>query len=71
MIVKVQIALFPIGGPALVYNEDKSILFHMAVEKDLKKAMGKEPKKFFEAEMSPDGSRCDIFVKSEVEDQGW
>lgn len=52
-IVKVQISLFSSkpGQQILIYNEDNTAWYEGPADKEIIKAMGKEPKKFFYAKV--------------------
>lgn len=64
-IVKVQM---PIMGHnlCLIYSEAKDVMEHMPISKDLKKAMGKEKKKYFKAYIRKDTM---LVLDEEVEEQ--
>jgi hypothetical protein len=67
MIVKVQIALNGPDLPALVYTKWRTHFLHMELPDDIKEALGKDVKGYFEAEFV-DGA-CHIGKR--VKEQPW
>lgn len=76
-VFKVQVPLMSSDSeaPALVYNKNRSMMFHMPVTKELMKAMGDEPKKFFRisGNVEKQSGQMGVVVKSmdEVEFKEW
>lgn len=66
-IVKVQQALFPAGASALVYGEGRSMVAQMELPKHVRKALGDDPKGYFEATRS----NGQWVIGKRVEDQPW
>ena len=54
MIVKVQRSMNNGGKRCLIYNEDKSVLVELDVNRAIKAMLGLEMKAFFEAEVEGD-----------------
>lgn len=71
MIVKVQLPVLSWDdseeAPALVYNEDRSVMLMVAVTDEILAVM-EGPKGFFEAEVDDDGL---LHLGASVEDPGW
>lgn len=76
MIVKVQISQFDSEGRTmmLVYDKKREYEFEGEATKEVIKKMGKEPKKFFNAELIPDPNKKDakrIVILNEAKWQNW
>lgn len=71
MIVKIQIALASSHennkAAAMVYNEDRSVLFFMDATDDIRAAVGSTMREFFEVEMV-DGT---CLIGEKLPEQGW
>lgn len=49
MIVKVQLAIFPLGGPALVYDEARLHIVQVRLPPTVVRTMGRNKKAYFNA----------------------
>jgi len=67
MIVKVQIALFPPGAPALIYNKSRSVNQTRYLSKDELKKMGEDMKAYFQAKN--DTNKITLIVR--IPDEDW
>lgn len=67
IIVKVQTPLFPQDAPALVYNQDRSVMMKCPMDDSLKKIMGGKAKAYFKAEVVGDK----INLLKQLPDQNW
>lgn len=70
-IVKVQVAQFPKGAPALIYDKARKWTEHVNLAKDTKAALGDDPKGYFEATLKTDGGGRYWLIGKRVSDQPW
>lgn len=55
MIFKVQRSLMPLDAEALIYNQEKTIVYHIPVADEIRTMMGDEMKGYYNAEIGKDG----------------
>ena len=55
MIFKVQRSLHPLDEEALIYNQEKSIVYHVPVTDQIREMMGDDMKGFYNAEVNKAG----------------
>jgi hypothetical protein len=67
VIVKVQVAQFPPGAPALIYAKDRKRLVQMELPADVTRQMRGAAKAYFRAVWTGDG--CTL--RERVADQSW
>lgn len=67
MIVKIQRAIVPPTGPALVYNQDRSFHCFTPMNPELAARMEGDPKAYFDVEMV-EGT---LEIGDRVRDQDW
>ena len=67
MIVKVQRAIVPPDGPALIYDRERSFHCHAPMSPELSEMLDGDLKAYFEADLVGD----QVVVGDRVEDQDW
>lgn len=74
LLVKVQIPMpgNPAGGPAIVYNSDRSVEFHTPVTSEIRKRMKGAFKAFFYANIEGTGAGARLIeIKATAPWQNW
>ena len=72
IVVKVQVAQFPKGAPALIYDRARKHTEAVVLASHITKALGDDAKGYFEATLSPDvGDGPYWKLGKRIADQSW
>jgi hypothetical protein len=72
VIVKVQVAIFPVGGPGLLYDQELTFAERRSLTPNEMQALGKDVKGYFEAQkIKDDNGELHWLTSKRVANQNW